>query len=116
VTEEEILPERTLEQFLQGSLRNAYIDYPGFNFLYVRHTQRFGYETLDLANIEAEYPGNGAFTKLVAHIRSTYPQLGIYVERILNDRLVGKLATMGFARCDNGLSICFYLSPQMELK
>lgn len=105
----------TLKSFLEGPRPNACIDYPGFNFLYVRHTKRFGIEVIDLANIEAKEPGRGAFARLVKHIRKTYPHLGIYVECVLNERFEGKLLAMGFARHDEGLSFCFYLSPEMEL-
>lgn len=105
----------TLKSFLAGPRRNAYIKYPGFNFMYVRHTKRFGIEVIDLANLEAKEPGRGAFARLVKHIRKTYPQLGIYVECVLNERFEGKLLAMGFTRCDVGLSFCFYLSPEMEL-
>ena len=106
----------TLKAFLEGARRNAYVTYPGFASLYVRHTQRFGFETLDVANLEAKQPGRGAFTRLVKHVRKTYPRMGIYVECVMNDRFVAKLAAMGFARCDAGLSVCFFLSPMMELK
>jgi len=106
----------TLRTFLNGARRNAYVTYPGFASLYVRHTQRFGFETLDVANLEAKQPGRGAFTRLVKHVRKTYPRMGIYVECVMNERFEVKLAAMGFARCDAGMSVCFYLSPLMELK
>jgi hypothetical protein len=105
----------TLKSFLNGARRNAYIKYPGFNFMYVRHTKRFGIEVIDLANLEAKEPGRGSFARLVKHIRKTYPHLGIYVECVLNERFEGKLLAMGFTRCDVGMSACFYLSPEMEL-
>lgn len=105
----------TLKSFLAGPKRNAYIKYPGFNFLYVRHTKRFGCEVIDLANLEAKEPGRGAFARLVKHIRKTYPHLGIYVECVLNERFEGRLLAMGFARRDEGLSACFYLAQEMEL-
>ncbi len=106
----------TLREFLDGSKPNAYVQHPGFSYLYVRSTQRFGVETIDLANLEAEVPGSGAFTQLVNHLRSAYPDLGIYVESVLNTRFIRKLTAMGFARCDVGRSICFFLAPSMELK
>lgn len=108
--------EPTLEQFISGARRNAYIRYPGFASLYVRHTKRFGFDTLDVANLEAMHPGRGAFTHLVNHVRKTYPSMGIYVECVLNERFEVKLLAMGFARRDSGLSACFFLSPLMELK
>lgn len=106
----------TLREFLDGSKPNAYVQHPGFSYLYVRSTQRFGVETIDLANLEADVPGNGAFTQLVKHLRSSYPDLGIYVESVLNTRFIRKLTALGFARCDVGRSICFFLAPSMELK
>ncbi len=106
----------TLKEFLEGVQRNAYITYPGFASLYVRHTQRFGFETLDVANLTAKQPGRGSFTRLIKHVRKTYPRMGIYVECVLNDRFEVKLLAMGFARCDVGMSACFFLSPLMEIK
>jgi hypothetical protein len=106
----------TLASFLEGTRRNAYIQFPGFASLYVRHTVRFGIDTIDLANIEALKPGNGAFTRLVQHLRQAFPTLGIYVECVMSKRFEVKLAAMGFARRDAGLSPCFFLSPDMELK
>jgi hypothetical protein len=106
----------TLQAFLAGTSRNAYVRFSGFASLYVRHTVRFGIETIDLANIEASEPGKGAFTALLKHLRQTYPHMGIYVECVLNDRFKDKLAVMGFSRHDEGRTPSFFLSPDMELK
>lgn len=106
----------TLKAFLEGPQRNAYVRFPGFASLYVRHTVRFGIETIDLANLEASEPGKGAFTALLGHLRQTYPAMGIWVECVLNERFKGKLDAMGFSRHDEGLSPSFFLSPEMELK
>lgn len=105
----------TVRSFLEGVQRNAYIQFPGFASLYVRHTVRFGVDTIDLANIEALEPGSGAFTRLVHHLRQEFPALGIYVECVLSKRFEVKLAAMGFSRRDAGLSPCFFLSPEAPL-
>jgi len=107
----------TLATFLAGSSRNAYIHHRGWDSLYVRRTQRFGFPTIDLANITAAKPGNGAFTKLVKHLRTEYPQLGIFVECVLNKRFEEKLKRMGFdCPHPSDMGASFWLSPLMELK
>jgi hypothetical protein len=79
---------------------NAWVTEPGFAELYVRVSWRplenKMVQVIDLANITATKPGNGAFTKLVAKLREKYPELGIYVESVLNPRFDAKLLKMGF--------------------
>lgn len=113
---DEAVQEPTLHEFLASSKRNAYVRHPGFSRLYVRSTRRFGAEVIDLANLEAEIPGNGAFTALVAHIRTTYPDLGIYVECVLTERFGEGLLALGFSPCHVGLSFCYYLAPEGPLR
>lgn len=111
----------TLTAFLKKSRPpNSYVLFPGFEELYVRKFVRHGFPTIDIANVTALKPGNGAFTFLVRHIRERYPDRGIFVESVLNERFEGKLRAMGF-ECTNpgfgpGKGSCFFLSPLMELK
>ena len=109
----------TLKQFL-ADVRTyptrAHVKHPGFRELYVRRTRRFlGGQlcspVLDLASMEAKTPGKGAFTKLIRDLRAQHPELYLFVECVLNPRLIGKLQELGFTRCDSGESICFYLPP-----
>lgn len=108
--------EPTLREFLDGPRPNAYIQHPGFSRLYVRQTRRFGADVIDLANLEADAPGNGAFTQLVEHLRTAYPHLGIYVECVLTERFGEKLLALGFSPCHVGLSFCYYLAPAGPLR
>jgi hypothetical protein len=97
------MPLPTLDEFLSKAgkswPRNSYVREPGFSELYVRVSRRYFegscYDVIDLAKIEAEEPGSGAFTRLVARLREQYPTKGIYVECVLNPRfsvmLVGRL-------------------------
>lgn len=110
----------SLQEFLTSKERNAWITHEGFAELYVRRTQRHGFVTLDLASLEAEEPGKGAFTALVKHVRERYPGLAIYVESVLNARFDAKLEKMGFectlTHVPPGQGRCFFLSPIAELK
>lgn len=110
----------TLDSFLKSKARNAWIVHSGFDSLYVRRTERFGFTTLDVANVEAIEPGKGAFTRLVQRVRSKYG-LGVYVESVLQSRFGVKLLKMGFTctqegMTPGGLGACYFLSPLMELK
>lgn len=109
----------TLGEFFKGDKRNAYARFPGFKTLYIRKTERFGFPTLDIANIEAHKPGKGAFTFLVRHIRQAYPARAIFVESVLSEQFDAKLRKMGFTctlDCAPGCGACFFLTPLMELK
>lgn len=110
----------TLKSFLKSGARNAWVVHSGFDSLYVRRTERFGFPTLDVANVEAVEPGKGAFTRLVQQARNKY-RLGVYVESVLNNRFGEKLLRMGFECTQEGLppgglGACYFLSPLKELK
>jgi hypothetical protein len=95
------------------------VRFPGFNFLYVRHTQRYirgeiASPVLDLANIEAKKPGKGAFTKLFLHLRKTYPEYWLYAESVLNPRFEKKLLELGFTQVSEGIAPSFYMTPSKE--
>lgn len=96
---------------------NSYVKEPGFSSLYVRVAKRYiegeMLTTIDLANMTASRPGKGAFTKLVERLSSQY-KLIIYVECVLNHRLIGKLVRMGFLQHNDSNS--YYLLPgKMEV-
>jgi hypothetical protein len=80
--------------------KNAYVDFPGFDALYVRVTSRYirgeWYDAVDLANLNATKPGNGAFTALFEHLKQHYPNLGIYVENVQIKRFAQGLLRLGF--------------------
>lgn len=113
----------TLDQFIAARLasgrrwpNNSYVLESGFASLYVRMGPRYirGEEhpcVLDIANVTAERPGAGAFSRLAE--RLLHRGLTLYVENVLNDRFAAKLRRMGFNELP-GLqgSPCFYLVPR----
>lgn len=110
----------TLDDFLRTSTADsrahAYVRYPGFRSLYVRHTSRYFQGALitpviDLASLEATRPGKGAFTALLQHLRETFPHCWIHIECVLNPRFAEKLPSLGFVYEPAGASACFFLPP-----
>lgn len=96
---------------------NKYVHFEGFKFLYVRVTTRFiedvRYElVVDLANFEVMRQGNGAFTRLIVHLKESFGQFGIYVESVLNVRLRPWLLREGF-KCvvQSDISPCYFRKP-----
>jgi hypothetical protein len=110
----------TLDAFITQALTkrptNSYVKEPGFSSLYVRVANRYiegkMQATIDLANMTASRPGNGAFTRLVERLMSQYEMI-IYVECVLNPRLPSKLVKIGFIRHNNSNN--YYLLPKKEL-
>lgn len=112
---------QTLDDFMKsgavGKRQNAYVRYPGFKSLYIRHSQRYinreiASPVLDLANLEAKTPGKGAFTKLFNHLRKAYPEFWLYAKSVLNPRFEKKLMSLGFIQCSEGPAPSFYLPPK----
>lgn len=117
---------RTLDDFINGCSfrdRNAYVKEEGFYHLYVRYGDRYinGVQTsnvLDLANFEAKIRGTGLFTRLIERIRTTYPDVTIYVECVINPRLPKKLKSLGFKAAGpvypkaRMIPNSYYLSPK----
>jgi hypothetical protein len=109
----------TLDQFITRTLQrkfpsNAYVNEPGFRDLYVRMSRRLLegrmlYPVLDIANVEAEIPGNGAFTSLVERLLKQGHIL--YVESVLNKRFAAKLLRMGFIQVTFNVAPSFYKEP-----
>lgn len=94
----------TLDEFLNSQWpTNAYIDYPGFDKLYVRKGP-FGVthegviyrcrNGLTIANVTATAPGAGAFTRLVQDLIRR--GMAVYVENCYNERFYAKLVRDGF--------------------
>ena len=96
---------------------NSYVKESGFASLYVRVAKRHIngklQTTIDLANMTASKPGNGAFTKLVERLRAQYGLI-IYVECVLNPRLAAKLVRMGFVQHTQHDPSSYYLLPEKE--
>jgi hypothetical protein len=95
----------------------AHLDEPGFKALYVRLTFRYVagkmyQRVLDLASIEADRKGKGAFTALLNRIRSRYPDLHIYVECVINQRFAQKLEALGFEQVTPLESPCYFLEAK----
>jgi len=99
------MKEPTLDEFLvQGEKawpKNSWVKEPGFTKLYVRLSKRSlegGLRLMiDLSNLTARHPGKGTFTRLVARLRAQYPEMGIYVECVLEPRFAVRLVSkLGF--------------------
>ncbi len=95
-----------------GANSNAYVRAQGFSSLYVRMGRRYlcnvmHSNVLDIANIEATNPGNGAFTRLAEDLHRR--GINLYVECVLNERFCSKLLRMGFTQRENCLPPSFYL-------
>lgn len=103
---------------------NSYVTHPGWRTLYIRVGPRYVAEkqwpaVIDLANIEAEEYGQGTFKKLVAHLRESYRECGIYVESVLTSQFREGLIRMGFmviAQYGAYEPNCFFLEPNCEKK
>lgn len=110
----------TLDEFITQEssrwVRNAHVQEPDFNTLYVR----WGYHRIgndkgvaqcfDIANIEAKHPGKGAFKNLVKRIHKMLPpKIPIYVECVMTEHFVQGLLRMGFRRLDSELPSDFVL-------
>lgn len=79
----------------------AHVNYPGFSTLYLRHGSRYigerrYHNILDIATVEAIDKGKGTFTSFIQELRRTYPDMGIYVECVINSRLGELLQRLGF--------------------
>lgn len=96
----------TFDEFIARKFpNNSYVDFPEFSSLYLRKGKV--YVTLDdeftyieniitVAAIEAENPGNGAWTRLVEFL--TNRNYAIFVECVHNTRFGNKLLQMGFKK------------------
>lgn len=108
-----------LDEFIQevtvasrGFPINAYTRW-GTLTIYVRVGPRYldgvRYEhVIDIANVTADVPGKGEFTRLVQHLRSTYPTFSLYVECVLSARFETGLERLGFVPTE-GHPHCFHM-------
>jgi hypothetical protein len=105
----------TFDEFMaEPRLKNAYVEERGFKHLYVRKGIRRlpGDEivtTIDLAKLETKRKGKGTFTRFIARLRKDYPTYPIYVESVLNERLPGKLLSLGFHLMPNSDPPSYYV-------
>lgn len=110
-----------LDELIQNSKDSwqsrAWVEHNGFKSMYVRVTKRYIngnlIDTIDIANIEAEHPGNGAFRNLILHLTNSWPQYIIYVESVLEDRFRQGLLRMGFKQVENIFN--YYLPHESSL-
>lgn len=116
------MKQPTLEEFIAAYgtrkyMPNLYVREKGFKQIYVRITPRWidgawRDPTLDLANIEATYPGKGTFTRLVERLRREHPAMTLFVESVLNRRFHAKLESLGFTRVGQD---CFVIVAEKKL-
>lgn len=109
-------PIAPLAGFIAGAVRNRWLTTDKFE-IYVRR----GYHningeclhTFDVANIVSFQPGSGAFRGLLEDIdallaASTRNFAGIFIENVLNERLVASLPAMGFVAVAGTSPPCFF--------
>lgn len=108
---------QSLDDFLaQNPVRgNAYVKERGFRSLYVRVGPRYIAGTLypkvlDIARAEVIRKGRGRFTALINRLHEQGYTL--YIESVLNERLVPKLLSMGFTQLPSDGAPSFYLLHQ----
>jgi len=92
---------------------NGYVKADGFKSLYVRFGPKYiGYnyfeDVLDLANIVADKPKNGAFNKLIEAIGQRYPTVSIYVENVMDPKFGIALKRKGFNEIRTGPGFSSY--------
>jgi len=108
----------TLEEFLSPDHirpRNLYVRFPGFSDLYVRkgpyliRTETFKdyCESIQIANVSASRPGNGAFRKLIDFLEKNYPDRAILVECVLTEQLEAVCRHMKFEQINIGTGLHF---------
>lgn len=74
------------------------------------------YPVLDLGNLEARTPGNGAFTRLLKYVHRKWPDVWVYVECVQTKRFVKKLKKLGFIEVgDGGFGLSCEVSPSFYL-
>lgn len=93
---------------------NKWVHYPGIR-IYARVGRRVINGTLsehviDLASLEADHPGRGAFKKLLEHFQFVYPDYEVHVENVHTEKFQGGLKRLGFEPTDTPL--CFLLRKE----
>lgn len=91
-----------IEAFLATNRRNGWIESEGMK-VYVRNrTRAFNgvfHQVLDIANVEVELRGHGVFTAWLKEAEAAAARHGmhaVYVESIINPRLLQFLAAKGY--------------------
>ena len=107
----------TLDEFLTWKFPFvSYIEHPDFSDLYVRSSyihvimddEVWRCEpVLQIGNIKAKDPGQGAFTAFVEHVVAL--DRAIYVECVHNERFQRKLLEMGFVEVNKDGGALHYL-------
>lgn len=113
-----------LDEFItnakSGWPKNQYVEFEGFDSIYVRFGRRYignvdVDNVLDIANLTASHPGSGAFTRMIRHLESRWPELTIYVECVLNERFANHLACDGWHPISHAMgSKSFILKPMIS--
>lgn len=113
----------TLDEFLtQTWPRNSYVYHPEFSSLYLRSTDFMVWigdqawkctRAIQIGNIEAEQPGNGAFGRLTEYLISR--GLAIFVENVHNPRFGPKLLRMGFVPVNTTSGVHFLKNHEGHL-
>jgi len=114
----------TLDEFLDWGDRpnNSYLEEPGFSSLYVRKGQILVVldgtfyrclNTLTIAAVQAEYPGEGMFTRFVNKL--VEKGLAVFVENVYNKRLQNKLLELGFKRTDRNDGLNFLYNHEEHI-
>ena len=102
----------SLEKFIQSKERNTWISNRIFK-LYVRNANRYlpdgaVYKSLDIASIDVEKKGQGVFTSIL-NIAESLCKIHhvdiIYVESILNPRLIPFLEKRGYVYIETNNSM-----------
>ena len=99
----------TFEQFIASKQQNAWVKGPKTLNLYVRRTPnnpywRNHYGEIQLANMCSDTMGQGALTEF---LNKWEPKLDIFIENVINDRLLGYFERRGYERIDGREIPCF---------
>lgn len=96
--------EQVLDEFLTSNRRNAWVDLPEGKMYLRRGMQPGGIRTIDMANVDFEQKGTGAFTKYLGHLEQRMgeaPNLdAVVVESIFNPMLIPFLKRRGYSRIE----------------
>lgn len=103
----EVYWPQSLAGFLDSQDRNLWIK-EGCIEVYVRKSRRVRdgvwYEALDVANLTSDKPGSGSLANVMLYIEENAKAANrqcIFVENVINDRLIGWLERHGYTTWDN---------------
>lgn len=85
-----------LEQFLDGSFRNLWLEWGPFE-VYMR--KRWGNEQVDIANIESKQKGSGFVRSFVTEVEQQATKRGykrVFLENVHNTRLIPVCIELGY--------------------